>query len=308
MEENNKFETEIDFKELPKSPSRLFGWIFPFYLILFLIVGIYFVKHMNNASFNSVPAIYTDSLGVDVDVPVKKGGIMPAIDLAIISNPTPAIIDKGKELFNTTCASCHGNDGMGDGVAAAALNPPPRNFHEVEGWKNGREITGMFKTLQEGIPGTGMVAYEYIPVEDRIALIQYIRTFGDFPEITDELVAELDRTYELSKGVVTPNTISLEMARKKILEENSSEKNQIEKINFDELKDKKPEQFNLLINYSVDPKTALEIFDNNPVNDIDNFIKRITLFPKENGFKTNITSLSKKDLNKLYDLLSNLKG
>lgn len=62
MADKNSFEPEIEFKDLPKNPSRLFGWVFPYYALLFLVMGIYFVKHMNSASFNNVPAIYTDSL------------------------------------------------------------------------------------------------------------------------------------------------------------------------------------------------------------------------------------------------------
>ena len=37
---------------------------------------------------------------------------------------------KGKELFINTCASCHGMDGHGDGVAAASLDPKPRNLSD----------------------------------------------------------------------------------------------------------------------------------------------------------------------------------
>ncbi len=32
----------------------------------------------------------------------------------------------------TSCASCHGATGLGDGAAGESLDPPPRNFHERE--------------------------------------------------------------------------------------------------------------------------------------------------------------------------------
>lgn len=35
---------------------------------------------------------------------------------------------KGKTLFAQDCASCHGPAGKGDGPAAAALNPKPRDL------------------------------------------------------------------------------------------------------------------------------------------------------------------------------------
>ena len=35
---------------------------------------------------------------------------------------------KGKGLFDKNCASCHGAGGKGDGVAAASLNPKPKDL------------------------------------------------------------------------------------------------------------------------------------------------------------------------------------
>lgn len=308
MDENNKFETEIDFKALPKSPSRLFGWIFPYYAVLFLAVGVYFIHHMNDASLSSVPALYTDSLTINANVEVKMGGIMPAVDLGIISNPSNELIEKGKNQYNTICASCHGNEGKGDGAAAAALNPPPRNFHNTEGWTNGREFNKMYTTLQKGVPGTGMIAYEYMPVEDRIAIIQYVRTMADFPEITENEIAELDKTYELSKGVVTPSNITLEMAAEKIANENSKLvdiETAINKINSSSNK----EVVELFNNYVLNKEKALSVFKRDFSNNTESeFIERMLLFPKESGFKTDASLLSKEDLSNLFKLLSSSLG
>lgn len=38
----------------------------------------------------------------------------------------PTAVEAGSQLYTTNCATCHGTEGMGDGPAAAALNPPPR--------------------------------------------------------------------------------------------------------------------------------------------------------------------------------------
>ena len=40
----------------------------------------------------------------------------------------------GKAHYDTLCASCHGPAGAGDGVAAAALTPKPRNFQDAAFW------------------------------------------------------------------------------------------------------------------------------------------------------------------------------
>lgn len=304
--DNNNFEPEIDFKSLPKSPSRLFGWIFPYYVVLFLIVGIYFVKHMDYASFNKVPAIYTDSLIINVDVPVKKGGIMPAVDLGIISNPTDELVKNGKTLFKTNCASCHGDEGKGDGLAAAALNPAPRNFHSSEGWTNGRKFNNLFKTLQTGVPGTGMIAYEYLPIEDRIAIIQYIRTLADFPSVSDVEISELDKTYNLSKGVNSPSNISIEMAETKISEEADVYVTDVEKIlnNINSFPNK--EVVDLFNSVANDKQKVIAVYKRDflQTKDAKNFISRIINFPTESGFKSTASLLTKDKLTTLFELLN----
>ena len=35
-------------------------------------------------------------------------------------------IEVGKSIYNTNCSPCHGESGMGDGPAAASLNPKPQ--------------------------------------------------------------------------------------------------------------------------------------------------------------------------------------
>lgn len=91
---------------------------------------------------------------------------------------TPALIEKGKTSFTTNCVPCHGEKGDGTGVAAAALNPKPRNFN-TEPFKNGNTPDAVFKTLTTGLPGTVMVAFAHLPEEERWALTHYVlETFG----------------------------------------------------------------------------------------------------------------------------------
>ncbi len=305
MKEKNSFETELEFKSLPKTPSKLFWLVFPYYTVLFLVLGIYFVKHIDYASLNTVPAIFTDSLVITANVDVKKGSIMPAIDLNIISNPTSELVSKGKVLYNTNCTSCHGEEGKGDGVAAVALTPKPRNLVQVDGWTNGRTFTDLYNTLQKGVPNTGMIAYEFIPVLDRIAIIQYVRTMAVFPNVDGEEIALLDQTYSFTKGEISPNQITLEMASTKIAGENETKNSDVnlflEKVNLSNEKN----IVDLFNKYVSDKEQAASIFNRDfaKLNNAELFINRLIVSPGSSGFKPNVVDLSKEQLVQLYNVL-----
>ena len=104
--------------------------------------------------------------------------------------PTPQLVEKGKTVYAGQCATCHGAAGAGDGAAAGALNPKPRNFTVAEGWKFGRTPSQLFKTLTDGSPGTAMAAFAGLPVEDRWALVHFTRTLmPGAPDDTKETIA-----------------------------------------------------------------------------------------------------------------------
>ena len=69
-----------------------------------------------------------------------------ALAVAPIAASAAGDAAKGKTLYETNCASCHGTGGKGDGPVGAALpEPKPRDF-----------TTGTFKfdTDKDGKPGT----------------------------------------------------------------------------------------------------------------------------------------------------------
>jgi mono/diheme cytochrome c family protein len=42
-----------------------------------------------------------------------------------------ASLERGRTLYKANCAACHGDQGHGDGPAAAAFNPKPRNHADA---------------------------------------------------------------------------------------------------------------------------------------------------------------------------------
>jgi len=305
MNNKRKIEDEIDFKDLLKNPIRLYGW---FYLIVFVIIllgGIYYVKHLDVITINSTPQVIipVDSTK-NIEIELKKGGVKPAMDLNLVKNPTPEFIAKGKELFVSTCSSCHGQDGKGNGPAGGALNPKPRNLHSKEGWVNGRSLFEMYKTINDGIKGTGMSAYEFLSPSDRIAIIQYIRTFTDFPKITDEeILMKLDFTYNLSAGTATPNQIPVKMALDNIIDESKEilkESNSLTEF----IKNDKSPGASLLKSVTSNLKRFMNVYIVDlSKQDFEKFTQKLIYDPISLGLKSSVIRLSKIQFQSIYTYL-----
>jgi mono/diheme cytochrome c family protein len=67
--------------------------------------------------------------------------------------------DVGRRVFVERCAPCHGDTGGGDGPAAAAITPPPRNFRDPVFWR-GRTEQQLRVVVRDGKPGTMMAPFQ----------------------------------------------------------------------------------------------------------------------------------------------------
>jgi mono/diheme cytochrome c family protein len=154
------------------------------------------------------------------EFPSQRGREIPPVEAGTLIAYSPALVEKGSELFRQNCVQCHGELGRGDGPAAATLNPRPRNFTSPDGWKNGHDLPSLFRTLTEGVKDTGMAAFDYFSKADRMALAHYVQALGTYPHAagTPDTVAAL--TKELSAaGERTPNRIPVSMAMAKLEQE-----------------------------------------------------------------------------------------
>ncbi len=89
----------------------------------------------------------------------------------------------GRRVYETYCIGCHGDNGLGDGEAAAFLNPKPRNF-----------VSGNFKyfhsgepgplpldssletTIRNGVPGSAMPPFPLLSDQEVKEVISYIKS------------------------------------------------------------------------------------------------------------------------------------
>lgn len=195
------------------------------FICIFALFAFLVVPGMRNANQPlSGPAVSPpqgESGWLDLtDYPPTKGYTLAPVDPKTVMSPAPELLARGQVLFNQNCVACHGPAGRGDGPAAKGLNPPPRDFSHAAGWKNGYQIEGIWKTLQEGVKGSAMVAYEYLSQKDRMAIVHYVQSLGPFdhgPEDPKRLEA-LAALFS-SSGEVVPSKIPVSMAMRKLEEE-----------------------------------------------------------------------------------------
>lgn len=100
----------------------------------------------------------------------------PAATPAPVTATPPAEPLTAESVFKTRCATCHGEGGHGDGPAAVALNPKPRNYTDPE-WQKTVTDDQLKKTIVGGGAAVGKSPL-MVPNPD----------LADKPEVVDGLV------------------------------------------------------------------------------------------------------------------------
>ena len=291
-----------------KSKVTLIGVLFGIGGLIWLGVSLSYINRIPDipkATPEEVARVITQDTAITPDLDVIKGKPMPGVKVMDVGFPNQQLLDRGATVFKSTCASCHGEKGLGDGPGGATLQPKPRNFSLTEGWKNGRNIGGMFKTVTEGIPGSGMTAYEFLPIEDRFGVIHYIRNMiGGFPVITEAELKQIDDIYDLGSPRRTSSQIPVQKAEKNQVKDSKVVSDAIDAI-VARIAENPTDQAELFRKVSGDQRKAIATLLRTTAwrTDYNAFVTLVTNSTGRNGFKTSVMKLNKEEMTSLYSFM-----
>jgi len=204
--------------EGPSGPaSRIAAWAGPVLAICLLVCFAWIL--LPGGLRNPAPELEPEDDPTEFQA--ARGEKTEPLDMAAAFEPSADSLGRGRQLYAQVCVSCHRDSGRGDGPAGKALQPPARDFTSPDGWTNGTTVATLFRTLTEGIPGTSMVAYDYMPPRDRFALAHYVQALGDFDHGADTpaAVTALDEEHSLSEGVQRAHRVPVGAVVEKMSEE-----------------------------------------------------------------------------------------
>lgn len=306
MQNNDKIRDEFSFRDLVGDPARMFGYAYPYILSLVLVTGAYYLWRINLTGVNAIqPAVLSDSSRFVRDIPLQAAVDLPPIDVMTAGKPSADAIAHGKQVYQSQCVSCHGDAGRGDGPSAAALNPKPRNFASPLGWRNGMKVADIYKTLQEGILGTGMASFKHLPPADLFAVTHYIRTLmSNPPTDTDQDLQSLEFAYQLSKGKKTPPQIPIAKAAGIVLKETESFRASVE-ASAKRAAVSNGEGAELYRSVVINDVRVFTAFKRLAPAQPNDFVRAVEADPKLFGFKSTINRLSTEEWSSLYNFLKN---
>ena len=109
----------------------------------------------------------------------------------------------GQDVYMKRCVQCHGVSGDGNGPVAASLYPRPRDYRRgifkftstPYGSRPRRE--DLIATLNRGIVGTSMPAFNLLPKKDIESVVDYVLVLSQRGELEYQLANEAEASEEL---------------------------------------------------------------------------------------------------------------
>jgi len=159
------------------------------------------------------PAKPADEPAKPADEPVDPDPVAAA---PVVTDPTPwlkenplpltlAVLERGRTQFEIYCATCHGNDGRGNGLVnrraqriLATAWVQPSSMHQDTLYSDAYPDGKLFSTISNGIRKMGGYSSQ-INVRDRWAIVAYVRALQASQNASLEDVP-LDKRNELTKA------------------------------------------------------------------------------------------------------------
>lgn len=84
------------------------------------------------------------------------------------------LVARGREVYERSCKSCHGEGGVVPEIMEKALKPSPKHFRD-------RVYAPDYvrKVIEQGRPGTTMASFAHLPSEEKDALVAYLASLFD---------------------------------------------------------------------------------------------------------------------------------
>jgi len=87
---------------------------------------------------------------------------------------------RGKALFDSSCALCHGERGDGHGRRASGFVKPPADFTDPQ-WRRRATPRRVFFAIREGVRGTAMPSWSAFGDDEVWDLAAYVLSLGAAP-------------------------------------------------------------------------------------------------------------------------------
>jgi mono/diheme cytochrome c family protein len=128
-------------------------------------------------------------------------------------------LKQGQQIYQTQCVQCHGTSGDGNGPAAAAMYPKPRDYRRgifkfTSTRYGAKPLRGdLVQTVQRGIRGTSMPSFRLLPANDIEAVVDYVLVLTHRGELEEQLAVIADSDGEIDPALVQEELIPLVLQR-----------------------------------------------------------------------------------------------
>jgi cytochrome c oxidase cbb3-type subunit 3 len=123
----------------------------------------------DDALFDEAPSAVVDLSAARLVVPgmlaLVVAGFLAYLFLSTPVPPAPAevandsLLLEGRTIYLVRCATCHGQEGRGDGpLSSYLLGPPVGNLSDGK-WKHGEKPQEVMAVISKGVEGTRMAAW-----------------------------------------------------------------------------------------------------------------------------------------------------